>query len=136
MKLGTIDDQDWEKLQKQLDGHLLQSAPWAKFQVAMGRQLAGRVQVTDGSAQAFLLHEAGIKYLWVPYGPTVADQDGKKLLEQMTWKGTGADFVRFEPMGSVREPEVLRAGAVPSVELNPAHTVMIDLTRSEGDLRD
>ena len=135
MKLGEIDDRDWEQLQEQLGGHLLQSAPWAKFQAAMGRKLAGRVKVEGGSAQAFLMSEAGIKYLWVPYGPTVADKTGAKLLERSTWQSSGVDFIRFEPMGAVREPELLQAGAIPSMELNPAHTMLIDLTKSEEELR-
>jgi len=135
MKFGRIDDQDWEALQEKLGGHLLQSAPWAQFQAGMGRELAGRAEVEGGSAQAFMMREAGIKYLWVPYGPTVSGKPGAELLERATWQSTGADFIRFEPMGQVREPELLRAGAVPSVELNPSHTAIIDLTKSVEELR-
>jgi len=135
MKLGEIDDRDWERLQAKLGGHLLQSAPWARFQAAIGRELAGRIELSGGSAQVFALQEAGIKYLWAPYGPTVSTKDGTKLLDRETWKATGADFIRFEPMGQIREPELLRAGAVPSVELNPAHTVILDLSKSEEELR-
>lgn len=125
--------QEWEKEQARVGGQLLQSAPWAEFQQALGRQLAKRVVEGGASAQAFEHREAAWRYLYVPYGPTVAGST--RLLSRSYWRGSKVDFVRLEPMGLVTAAELRAAGAVPSIELNPAHTAVLDLTLSEEALR-
>jgi len=128
-------DNDWEQLQRQLGAHFLQSDRWAEFQESVGEvpiQIAG----DDGgwSCQGFFHKSGGFSYLYCPYGPTV--QAAGKLAEVANeWKNQSVDFVRFEPMGGVDEDEVKIIGAKSSIEIQPSHTVIVDLTKDEEALR-
>jgi lipid II:glycine glycyltransferase (peptidoglycan interpeptide bridge formation enzyme) len=131
-----MNDDTWEQRQAELGGHFLQSAAWGKFQEALGKRVV-RQNGEDWSSQGLETRgRGGVKYLYSPYGPTVKAAAG---LEQAVgeWKRNeaGLDFVRCEPMGEVSADELQRLGLSRVKEWQPAHTLVVDLSLSEEDLR-
>lgn len=115
--------------------HFLQSEPWQQFQQALGR--APLSDNGDGwSYTAYVEKGAGNTRLSVPYGPTIDSTEAfskalvslKKLANEH-----GATFLRIEPTYPL-EPSFLRQNGFKPVtyqQLNPAHTLVIDLAESE-----
>lgn len=136
--------QQWDDIQLRLGGSFLQSSAWGKFQESLGRQLiwnagAGAEEV-PWAGQSVVIKQSGFAYLYCQQGPTFS---GHGQMEQATknWRrpvhqqASNFDFVRLEPVGEVTAAELRAVGAVPTVELNPAHTVVVDLKLSEDELR-
>lgn len=106
--------------------NILQSHSWALFQLALGRGVVER----DGYL-GIEMQERGVSYLYIPYGPT-ADRLANLV---PTWRGSQYDFVRLEPMGEIGPDQLRQQGFVQSIELNPSHTSVVDLTLDESVLR-
>lgn len=122
--------------QTTLSPHFLQSEAWEAFQADLGRRVL-RDQGDGWSWMAFVEEGKLTKRLYCPYGPTT--QSEKALQEacislRQCAKAEGADYIRIEPM--VEESvELGRLGAVRAVrDVQPAHTLRIDLTRAEEDI--
>lgn len=132
--MSQISDQDWEAGQAKLGASVLQSAGWARFQDALGHGTV-REQAENASVQGITLTEGGFHYLWCPYGPTATTEKGLTELVE-GWKTAATyDFVRVEPRAPIDEAKLRAMGFVRSIELNPAHTSLVDLTATEETLR-
>ena len=137
-------EQEWEANQLRLGGSFLQSSAWGKFQEALGKEIfrnAGAgLEGPAWTAQSVLVRQAGFNYLYCQQGPTFA-RSGQFRQAAKNWRNPvhakldDLVFVRIEPMGEVTKAELRAAGAVPTVELNPAHTAIVDLTLPEEELR-
>jgi lipid II:glycine glycyltransferase (peptidoglycan interpeptide bridge formation enzyme) len=135
---------DWDKRLAKLGGHAFQSSLWAEFQNAQNRQVLmdeGQEGESRWQWTAAIRHgRLGFNYLYAAYGPTV--NDGKSLraalksLREMG-KTHNADFVRFEPMGraSIEPSDLRKLGARPVADMQPPHRMVLDLTRSEVEIR-
>lgn len=118
--------------------HFLQSEPWQHFQQALGR--APLLDSGDGwSYTAYLEKGAGNTRLYTPYGPVIDSPEAfaealvslKKLANEH-----GATFLRIEPTYPLT-PDFLRQNGFKPVtyqQLNPTHTLVIDLSKSENDI--
>lgn len=135
--MQDISAAEWEDNQAKLGGHFLQSDAWAQFQQAMGRRVIRQVhQSGNWSMQCLVMEAAGFRYLYAPYGPTFHGQAAEPHLWRPQVIGEQQpDFLRVEPMGNITAATLRTMGAVPSTELNPAHTAVIDLTLTEEELR-
>lgn len=119
-------------------GSFLQSNAWQKFQEGLGR-----TTFTDkGKDWSYLaVKESGTRNtrLYTPYGPECLDIDGfdaaltslKKLASR-----ENATFIRIEPTHGITPDQLRIRGFHPVTyqQLQPAHTLLIDLTKSKEDL--
>jgi len=126
---------DWDIIQEGLDASILQSNVWADVQQNIGRK-AHFEWSNHWSWLGFERKANGIKYLFVPYGPT-ASVKAEEALDSIKAYATkhSYDFIRMEPMGNFTKAELSRAGAVKTLEIEPEHTQVINLNKTEEDLR-
>jgi len=118
--------------------HFLQSPAWKTFQEALGRQV-----ITDSgddwSYQAIMESGTGNTRLYCPYGPTVtsvkAFDDALASLKKAATAHNAA-FIRVEPTTGISPTELGQRGfkLVTYQQLQPAHTLVIDLTASKDDI--
>jgi hypothetical protein len=134
-ELGLPDD-GWDERQCLRGGLMLQGRSWAQFQQALGREIVWAEG--DGWSWLGVVTEGrGVRYLHAPYGPTV--RDAAALTTALTSLKSAAatlelDFVRCEPVG-VGETVVAEAGMVGAKMMQPQHSLILDLTKSEDELR-
>ena len=126
---------DWDIIQKGLDASILQSNVWADVQQNLGRK-AHFEWSNHWSWLGFERKAHGIKYLFFPYGPT-ASVKAEEALDSIKAYATkhSYDFIRMEPMGNFTKAELNRAGAVKTLEIEPEHTQVINLNKTEEELR-
>ena len=126
---------DWDIIQKGLDASILQSNVWADVQQNLGRK-AHFEWSNHWSWLGFERKAHGIKYLFFPYGPT-ASVKAEEALDSIKAYATkhSYDFIRMEPMGNFTKAELSRAGAVKTLEIEPEHTQVINLNKTEEELR-
>ncbi len=130
--------QNWDDVISKLHGNVLQSRVWAQFQ----QNLRQQVIYSSGEGWAWCAAvrkaRAGIKYLYVPYGPIVNDKESLEQamtsLEQ-AGKQAKVDFVRVQPVGAVNESDMVIFKTQIIGEVNPVHTNVLDLTQTEEQLR-
>jgi lipid II:glycine glycyltransferase (peptidoglycan interpeptide bridge formation enzyme) len=128
---------DWDDQLAKLGGHLYQSRAWAEFQQTQGRPVMYAAD-TDWSWMAALRHgRGGINYLYAPYGPTLQGSNAEAALTSLLEAGrtAGADFIRFEPLGTVTPTELRRFGAHLVAEMQPRYRLTLDLAPDEAQLR-
>jgi lipid II:glycine glycyltransferase (peptidoglycan interpeptide bridge formation enzyme) len=127
----TLPPDSWDKQLLMRGGHFLQSRVWGEFQQALGRKpvwASGEDWQWLGAAW----RGRGVNYLYVPYGPTIAaDASGSLSSLQRAGRELGVDFVRCEPMGRPVDDRRLRRFEA----VQPQHTWVLDLTKSEEELR-
>jgi hypothetical protein len=127
----------WDQRLQQHGGGILQSRPWAQFQMALGREVVW----TEGEGWQWLgviRGSHGLRYLMSNYGP-VAD-DAKTMAsatKQLVAAGRalGVDFVRLEPQREITASQLKQLGARQIGEMDPQHTMVVDLKQSETALR-
>ncbi len=126
---------DWDELLARFGGHFLQSRIWGKFQESLGRPLSGDADY-GWLWQAALHRSKGIKYLNSSYGPT-AKSYGEAAIKSLIEAGReqGADFVRLEPVGQFDQAVLQKLGARSIAPLQPKQTWVLDLDKSEEELR-
>lgn len=126
---------DWDIIQKSLHSSILQSSVWAKFQTQLNRGVYFD-RSNHWSWLGFERQSKGIRYLLLPYGPTIR-QNAKEALDSVVQKATSAgfDFVRLEPIGQLEIDQLSGIGAHQIAEVEPEHTQIIDLTKPEEELR-
>lgn len=126
---------DWDEIQRGLGASVLQSRVWADVQESMGRK-AHFEWSNHWSWVGFERSARGIRYLLVPYGPTATlktDEALKSLVDYA--KSHNFDFIRLEPRGSFKSEELRHFGAQKVAEFDPEYTQVVDLTKTEAELR-
>ena len=120
----------WDSRQLKLRASFLQSSPWADFQRRQGH----KIHFLDDKDWSCLLIERQTpmgRYLFAPYGPTLAKPSSlKKCIERLKAYASqaGADWLSLEPMmadngsGALREDLALLGG-------KKVHNREPDLTR-------
>ncbi len=138
-------DAEWDRELFAHGGHVMQCGAWMAVQEALGDQVTH--QSGDGWRWAGVHHRGrGLSYLYLPYGPSLDAPDRLgDALDAIRAAGAelGVDFVRVEPDLEVEPPgtapgpdAVLGArGAVRVRSVQPRHTLVLDLRRSEDELR-
>jgi lipid II:glycine glycyltransferase (peptidoglycan interpeptide bridge formation enzyme) len=126
---------NWEVSQQNLKASILQSSNWAEFQHSLGRN----PYFGQGDEWSWIGYERkskGLRYLMIPYGPTIRG-DKKACLDSVlkSAKQAGFDFVRLEPIGSLDADDLKALGGRQISEVDPQHTQLINLEKSEEDLR-
>ncbi len=126
---------DWDELQKSLGASILQSSVWAEFQESLGRSTYFEWS-NHWSWVGYEHNLKGIKYLFIPYGPT-ASLNSLQAVQSVvqTAKSEGFDFVRIEPMGKVTPEDLSAISAEKVAEVEPEHTQVINLTLDIHQLR-
>ncbi len=126
---------DWDVLQKSLQASVLQSQIWASVQEAVGRSTY--FQWSNHWSWVGFEHKArGIRYLVVPSGPTARLKGSDSLQSIMKLaESEGFDFVQIEPMGAITAEQLKSIGAIKVAEVDPEHTQIIDLAKTEEELR-
>ena len=118
--------------------HFLQSSAWKTFQEALGREVI-TAHDENWNYQAIVEAGTGNRRLYCPYGPSFTSVKGfdaaVKSLKQEALR-QGASFVRVEPIGTLTATQLKKRGfkAVTYQQLQPAHTLIIDLAPSHADI--
>jgi lipid II:glycine glycyltransferase (peptidoglycan interpeptide bridge formation enzyme) len=132
-----LPDGDWDDELLAHGGHFMQSQAWLAVQQALGDEVVA--QRGDGWRWAGVVHRGrGVRYAYSPYGPSVDDPSRLGDAIDAIRKAGAAlavDFVRVEPDLEVAEARLTGLGAVPSRSVQPRHTLVLDLRRSEQELR-
>lgn len=116
--------------------HFLQTEPWGRFQVSLGRTVVR--DSGDGWSYQAILEKGKINSrLYVPYGPTITKQGAlspalASLHAQA--KRLGATFIRVEPLGNVTAEELRTAGLRRVARVQPEATSVVDLDKSPDDI--
>jgi len=85
----------------------------------------------------FVMRTGPFSHLYVPYGPTLASAESlREALDSVRRAGRElkTDFVRVEPIGCGRNP-LHNAGLRPVPAVQPDRTLVVDLSRTEEELR-
>lgn len=130
-----IPQEDWDEKLIKLNGHFLQSRAWASFQTALGKDVF-YCTGEDWLWLAISQRAKFLKYLYIPYGPTVASEKGlDEALESIKKfaRENKYDFIRFEPNGSFNQ-SVLAQKYTPSKEVQPETTSVLNLIPDKEDL--
>lgn len=121
---------NWDSNLQKLDGHFLQSKNWLNFQESLGQKLI--VEQTDKYQWGGYVVDGrlGIKYLYIPYGPTLADQNPDQALKSIKSqaKDLGCMFVRFDQIQSLPNKLLKQNGSKYFGEVQPRYTHIIDLS--------
>jgi hypothetical protein len=137
MANSGLPPENWDAELQAKGGHFLQSRIWGQFQQALGRQVY-HSQRDGWMWLGVMRRSSGIKYLMSSYGPlgTTGPSFAEAFSELVSaGKIHKCDFVRFEPTGHVSLADLEARGAVSIGEIQPQFTRIIDLTRSEDELR-
>jgi len=127
--------ENWDAQQKKLQASILQTNVWADFQDSLGRTIYFGTN-ENWSWVGFARSSKGIRYLFLPYGPTI-QSNAKQCLQDIlqTAQSAGFDFVRLEPIGKITAADMYSHSAKKIGEVDPEHTQLIDLTKSIDELR-
>lgn len=126
----------WDQQVQALGGGILQSSVWREFQERVGRGSVQSEELEKWIWQGFIRQSKGLKYLMIPYGPVVLDDTHEALRAiELTADEQGVDFVRLEPIGAITESDMWSFGAHQIHEIDPQHTAILDLTKSDEELR-
>jgi lipid II:glycine glycyltransferase (peptidoglycan interpeptide bridge formation enzyme) len=118
--------------------HFLQTDAWRQFQQTLGREYF--TDSGDGwSYTAYLEKGAGNTRLYAPYGPTIDSPEAfSAAIASLKSKAKQHDatFLRIEPTYLFDEAALRHQGFQPVTyqQLNPAHTLVIDLSIPEDEL--
>jgi len=136
---------EWDRELFATGGHVMQSRSWMEVQRALGDEIMH--QRGEGWRWAGVRHRGrGITYVYLPYGPALEHPDRLgDAIDAIRASGAelGADFVRVEPdleVASGREAAAAEAvlaarGAARVRSVQPRHTLVLDLRRTEEELR-
>lgn len=116
--------------------HFLQSPLWEQYEKLEGHTTF-RLQDQNFSALAVLETTPLGKYLFCPYGPTVATPDdlpaALTALRDLA-RREHAFFIRIEPTFPLTQAQIRSLKLHKSHDLEPAHTWVLDLNPSNEDL--
>lgn len=114
---------------------ITQSTDWQHFQESLGEKCF-LAHESDYHYLAILKHTPVGNYLYLPYGPVA---DGKKAFQKAlkSLEGLGREqnaiFIRVEPMDP-QAVQYLPPTAKKSKDLNPAHSLIIDIDRTREEI--
>ncbi len=138
-----LPDAAWDHDLFEGGGHFMQSGAWMAVQKALGDDVVHRQG--QGWRFAAVAHRGrGLSWLYAPYGPAVDDPAHLPIaVAAMLEAGREleSDFVRIEPdlAAATEDTSVLAAladlGALRVRSVQPRHTLVLDLGRSEDELR-
>jgi len=133
----------------QESGSFLQSWEWGSWQEKLGRKV-GRFFIADddgrtvGSAQTIVMPlPLGKYYVYIPYGPIIDSSTPRprssvgmqqKIIEELQKKFPEAVFIRVESKSTLLPTTSYQLPAKKSPNIQPAKTLVIDLTKTEDQL--
>ena len=120
--------------------HFLQSSAWAEFEKLEGREVFERQG--EGFSYLAVKYQTPLgDYLYCPYGPVLEKKSElemalKRALDSLVElaKAEKGFFVRVEPTVAIKPEELQKMGLKKSHDLDPAHTWILDLTKSQDDI--
>lgn len=140
-----VDDQNlWNSFVKTyapLSGGFLHSWAWGEAFKNRGRKIYRLGLYDNGLAGIALLIESPAsfkKYFYIPRGPVLKDNS---LLPEVVKLATdfakkeGAIFLKFDPAVLAKDFDAKIIGANPSRHVQPDNTLLLDLEKSEDELR-
>lgn len=118
--------------------HFLQSPAWKTFQEALGREVI-TAHGKGWDCQAIVEDGTGNRRLYCPYGPTftsVKAFDAAIASLRSEAHAREASFIRIEPTSGITTAQMKKRGFKPVTyqQLQPAHTLVIDLTPPSEDI--
>ncbi|MDB5165221.1 MAG: hypothetical protein JWM00_111 [Candidatus Saccharibacteria bacterium] len=118
--------------------HFLQSPAWKTFQEARGHTVVSD-RGQGWEYQAIVESGTGNTRLYSPYGPTVTSPqafDASINSLRQVASSHKATFIRVEPVGSLSATDLRQRGFKPVTyqQLQPAHTLVVDLSASKEDI--
>lgn len=119
-----------------MTNNILQSEAWEKFLNDEGDQTF-RIKNKNYSAMCVLKTTPLGNYLFLPYGPNLeSEKDLKPALKEISKlaREHNAFFIRIEPTLELSSKTIEANNLKKSKDINPRHTVVIDLTLSEDEL--
>ena len=114
---------------------ITQSKSWLKFQNDLGEKTFYKEE-GNYSYLAILKDTPLGNYLYLPYGPVAKDKTSfKKALNSLSElaKENNAFFVRIEPQ-DLKFKTALPKNAKKTKDLNPGHTLIIDISREPSEI--
>lgn len=118
------------------DNNILQSEYWAKFQESLGKKVI-RINKNFYSFTAVVEQTPIGKYLFVPYGPYLANhtklEPAISMLKKVA-KKEHAIFVRIEPTLCLPQRSLRRIGAHKSKDIHPAETWVFEFPETKMQL--
>ncbi len=116
--------------------HFLQSKAWEEFQKAEGFEIF-REKGENFEFMAILKPTSLGNYLFLPYGPTLKDKKSLKSAVFAIKKLAAAKnciFARIEPTIPFSAAEMKKFGAKKSHHIDPEHTWILDLPKTDADI--
>ena len=115
----------------------MQSEEWSKFQESLGREV---IYESDDGWQwvASIRRSKGLNYILCSYGPAADDPKAMKAaLNSLlaACREADCDFIRVEPQKHATPAVLTGLGGIRISDFEPAHTRILDLTKSEEELR-
>lgn len=121
---------------QKLNQHFLQTKPWADFQAGEGNEIFHE-KSENFEFYAIKKQNSLGNYLFLPYGPALADKKSlktalsalKKLAEEQN-----SIFIRLEPTIFFKNDEMKKLGLKKTNHVEPEHTWVLDLTQTEEEI--
>ena len=116
--------------------HFLQSKAWEEFQKAEGFEIY-REKGENYEFMAILKPTSLGNYLFLPYGPTIKDKKSLKSAISAIKKLAAAKnciFARIEPTILFSATEMKKFGAKKSHHIDPEHTWILDLPKTDAEI--
>lgn len=116
--------------------HFLQSREWEEFQKAEGFEII-REKGKNFEFMAILKPTSLGNYLFLPYGPTLKDKKSLKsaisAIKKLA-KEKKCIFARIEPTIPFSAAEMKKIGAKKSHHIDPEHTWVLDLPKTDEEI--
>lgn len=116
--------------------HFLQSREWEEFQKAEGFEIF-REKGKNFEFMAILKPTSLGNYLFLPYGPTLKDKKSLKsaisAIKKLA-KEKNCIFARIEPTIPFSAAEMKKIGAKKSHHIDPEHTWVLDLPKTDEEI--
>ena len=116
--------------------HFLQSREWEEFQKAEGFEIF-REKGKNFEFMAILKPTSLGNYLFLPYGPTLKDKKSLKsaisAIKKLA-KEKNCIFARIEPTIPFSAAEMKKFGAKKSHHIDPEHTWVLDLPKTDEEI--
>lgn len=148
-KVNSTTSSQFSQFVKDNNASFLQSLEWGEWQKSLGRK-AFQYLVTDDSpllAAQLIQHQLplGKYYLYCPYGPVLGKQlavsseqlaeASEALFNQLQQDFPDCLFVKLEPISNLALGQMANVKCQVSTRIQPASTLLLDLTKSTEKLQ-